>query len=324
MKTKNSLQDFFTKIKENISTKNTFIILIILVLATLSFYLYKNNEVYKKQNLEIQTEAKNLKLNLDDINQKYIDIIDKIEVTEKDKIGLFNSLNGVLSDYNGLMQNYDTKIKEVDILNKAVFLDDELLKKYSKFYFLNENYAPSSTELILSTYTLNNKDIRILTEVKPKLENMILAAKNANQNGSSTNNLGEVNLVVHSGYRSFAEQKGLKSAYTKTYGISKSNQFSADQGYSEHQLGTTVDITDGKSGLVTSFDKSSTFKWLQDNAHKYGFILSYNKNNTYYQYEPWHWRYVGVALATYMHENNLNFYDIDQNKIDEYKTKIFD
>ncbi len=315
---KNMLGSFFADKKQL-----TYIILII-ILATICVYLYKINLDFKKENILKAEEAKILKVSLDEINQKYIDIINKIEVTEKDKIALFNSLNGVLSDYNGLMQNYDTKIKEVDILNKAVFLDDELLKKYSKFYFLNENYTPSSTELILPTYTLNNKDIRILTEVKPKLESMILAAKNANQNGSSTNNLGEINLVVHSGYRSFLEQKGLKSAYTKTYGISKSNQFSADQGYSEHQLGTTVDITDGKSGLVTSFDKSSTFNWLRDNAHKYGFILSYNKNNSYYQYEPWHWRYVGVELATYMKTNNLNFYDIEQNKIDEYKTKIFD
>jgi D-alanyl-D-alanine carboxypeptidase len=313
---KNMLSSIFADKKQM-----AFIILIV-ILTSVCAYFYKINSDFKKQNILMAQEAVNLKTNLDEINQKYIDIISKIEVAEKDKISLFNSLNGVLSDYNGLMQNYDTKIKEVDILNKAVFLDDELLKKYSKFYFLNENYAPSSTELISNIYTLNNKEVRILTEVKPKLESMILAAKNANQN--STNTTSEINLVVHSGYRSFAEQKGLKSAYTKTYGISKSNQFSADQGYSEHQLGTTVDITDGKSGLVTSFDKTKTFEWLKDNAHKYGFILSYNKNNSYYQYEPWHWRYVGVELATYMHNNNLNFYDIDQNKIDEYKTKIFD
>ena len=299
-------------------------IILIMILISICGYLYKINLDFKKENILKAEEAKILKVSLDEINQKYIDIINKIEVTEKDKIALFNSLNGVLSDYNGLMQSYDTKIKEVDILNKAVFLDDELLKKYSKFYFLNENYAPSSTQIINTEYTLNNKEIKILSEVKPKLENMILAAKNADQNASSTNNFGEINLVVHSGYRSFAEQKGLKSAYTKTYGISKSNQFSADQGYSEHQLGTTVDLTDGKSGLVTSFEKTETFTWLKDNAYKYGFILSYNKNNSYYQYEPWHWRYVGVELATYMKTNNLNFYDIDQNKIDEYKTKIFD
>lgn len=307
MKTSN----FANKFKNN--KKDVLYIVVLIIISLLSIYLYRENKSYREQNNTILSDAKILKENLDSINQKYIDIANQIEISEKDKIFLFNSLNGVKSEYSGLMQNYDNKLKEVDTLSKAVFLDDELLKKYSKFYFLNENYVPSSTLLINSEYTLNNKEVKILSEVKPKLEDMILSAKSSN-----------INIVVHSGYRSFNEQKGLKSAYSKTYGISKANQFSADQGYSEHQLGTAIDITDGKSGLATSFDRTETFKWLQDNANKYGFILSYNKNNTYYQYEPWHWRYVGVELATYMKTNNLNFYDIDQNKIDEYKTKIFD
>lgn len=319
MKT-NNLNNILLKIKHN--KKILTALVLISTLLSICAYLYKINLDYKKQNILITEEAKILKINLDEINQKYIDIVNKIEVAEKDKIYLFNSLNGVKSEYNGLMQNYDAKLKEVDTLSKAVYYDDELLKKYSKYYFLNENYVPSSTEIISPIYTLNNKEVKILTEVKPKLENMLMAAQNYNQN--STNTTNNINLVIHSGYRSFAEQKGLKSAYTRTYGISKANQFSADQGYSEHQLGTTVDITDGKSGLSTNFDKTKSFMWLKDNAHKYGFILSYNKENKYYMYEPWHWRYVGVELASYMYSNNLNFYEIDQNKIDEYKTKIFD
>lgn len=319
MKT-NNLNNLLLKIKHDKKMLTGFAL--ISVLISICIYLYKINLDYKKQNIIITEEAKTLKINLDEINQKYIDIVNKIEMTEKDKIYLFNSLNGVKSEYNGLMQNYDAKLKEVDTLSKAVYYDDELLKKYSKYYFLNENYAPSSTEIISPVYTLNNKEIKILSEVKPKLENMLMSAQNYNQN--STNTTNNINLVIHSGYRSFSEQKGLKSAYAKTYGISKANQFSADQGYSEHQLGTTVDITDSKSGLSANFDKTKSFLWLKDNAYKYGFILSYNKENKYYMYEPWHWRYVGVELATYMHDNNLNFYDIDQNKIDEYKTKIFD
>jgi D-alanyl-D-alanine carboxypeptidase len=133
-----------------------------------------------------------------------------------------------------------------------------------------------------------------------------------------------INLVIHSGYRSFEEQKGLKGNYVQTFGLTKSNQFSADQGYSEHQLGTALDLSDGKTGLAVAFDKTDTFKWMVDNAYRYGFILSYNKNNPYYQYEPWHWRYVGVALATYMKNNNLKFYDMDQKEIDKYKVNIFD
>ena len=99
----------------------------------------------------------------------------------------------------------------------------------------------------------------------------------------------------------------------------------AGQGYSEHQLGTTLDfITPGQNGNLTGFDKTDAYLWLQNNAYKYGFILSYPKGNTYYMYEPWHWRFVGIKLATYLHDTNLNFYNMDQRDIDKYLINTFD
>jgi hypothetical protein len=53
-------------------------------------------------------------------------------------------------------------------------------------------------------------------------------------------------------------------------------------------------------------------------------VLSYPKNNKYYIYEPWHWRYVGVSLATWLHDNGKYLYDVDQREIDEYLLTIFD
>ncbi|MEK7495870.1 MAG: D-alanyl-D-alanine carboxypeptidase family protein, partial [Patescibacteria group bacterium] len=64
--------------------------------------------------------------------------------------------------------------------------------------------------------------------------------------------------------------------------------------------------------------------WLTENAYKYGFILSYPKQNTYYRFEPWHWRFVGVALATKLHDGNKYFYDLSQREIDQYLVSIFD
>ncbi len=294
-------------------TKDRVYVGVIVVLFLSSSYLLYANFEYKKQNQQFVADRDTLKFNLDELNAKYLDMAKQVEMNEADKMMLIQSFNQVGSQYNSLMQDYTIKTSEVDKLSKTVLIDDELLKKYSKYYFLNENYAPASTTLIDLNLTLNNKNVPILTEIKPKLENMINTAK-----------LENVTLVIHSGYRSFKEQMGLKSAYTQKFGLSKSNQFSADQGYSEHQLGTTVDISDGKSGLSTNFEKTPSFVWLQNNAHKYGFILSYPKNNSYYIYEPWHYRYVGVELATYLKTNNLNFYDLDQNVIDTYKIKIFE
>jgi D-alanyl-D-alanine carboxypeptidase len=142
---------------------------------------------------------------------------------------------------------------------------------------------------------------------------MLLAARNAGHE-----------LRIISGYRSFHEQSSLKNAYTVTYG-SGANSFSADQGYSEHQLGTTVDFTTSSLGSnFTKFDESKAFTWLKENAYKFGFILSYPERNGYYIYEPWHWRFVGVKLSAYLHTNNKHFYDLDQREIDSYLISIFD
>jgi len=135
----------------------------------------------------------------------------------------------------------------------------------------------------------------------------------------------DLNLLVQSAYRSFGTQSTLKATYTVSYGSTAANRFSADQGYSEHQLGTTVDFTTGVSGgALEGFDKTPEYVWLLENAHKYGFILSYPAGNTFYKFEPWHWRFVGVSLARKLHNNETNFYDADQRLIDSYLVKIFD
>ena len=323
--------DTFTKIEKSIFVVG---IILLMGLIILVGYFYKVNTDQKNNILVMKSEAKNLKADLESLNLKYVEILSQIEISEKDKTSLMQALSQVGVEYSSLMQNYNTKITEVDKLQKTVLIDDELLKKYSKYYFLNENYAPSSTSIINTDYTFNKKEISILTEVKPKLEQMILDARGSNINNANnniSNNTGtnsgsdkKIALVVNSGYRSFKEQKGLKGAYVQKYGLTKSNQFSADQGYSEHQLGTAVDLSDNNPDLSVSFDKTDTFAWLKDNAHKYGFILSYPKCNGYYMYEPWHYRFVGVELATYLYSNNLNFYDLDQKFIDGYKVKIFE
>ena len=95
--------------------------------------------------------------------------------------------------------------------------------------------------------------------------------------------------------------------------------------HSEHQLGTAVDFTTEKLGAnFSAFGSDPAYKWLLENAHRYGFILSYPPNNSYYKFEAWHWRYVGVSLATNLHDDGKYFYDLDQREIDRYLVKLFD
>jgi len=203
---------------------------------------------------------------------------------------------------------------DVGTLNKLSKVDRELLQKYSKVYFLSEHYAPPRFASVDEKY-LNNpaRELQVREEVWPFLDRLLKKASSS-----------DVSLLVVSAYRSFGEQEILKNGYKVTYGIG-ANQFSADQGYSEHQLGTTVDFTTPElNNNFSNFGKTEAYRWLQNNAHKYGFVLSYPEKNSHYQFEPWHWRFVGVDLAIDLYEEGKSFYDLDQRQINEYLVKIFD
>jgi LAS superfamily LD-carboxypeptidase LdcB len=78
------------------------------------------------------------------------------------------------------------------------------------------------------------------------------------------------------------------------------------------------------NGQLNGFDNTPAYGWLGANAHRFGFELSYPEGNDHYVYEPWHWRFVGVKLATHLYNQRLHFYDLDQREIDEYLVNIFD
>lgn len=202
----------------------------------------------------------------------------------------------------------------VDELEKLSATDKELLKKYSKVYFLNEHYVPLSLSEIPEEWRSKTAtSFQIHSEALPYLEDLMEEAEDEG-----------LDPRVQSAYRSFAKQTELKSSYTVTYG-SGANRFSADQGYSEHQLGTTMDFTTtNTNGTLVGFNNTPEYKWFLDNAYRFGFVLSYPEGNAYYKFEPWHWRFVGVDLARRLHKENINFYDMDQRIIDSYLVKIFD
>lgn len=205
--------------------------------------------------------------------------------------------------------------KQIDTLTKLTTIDPELLKKYSKVFFLSENYVPPRLKDVDQSYLADaEKPAQVLENMYPFLVDMTNAAKNSG-----------VPLLVISGYRSFEYQKNLKSDYKIIYGAGTANQFSAEQGYSEHQMGTAIDFGTTKSLTAeVTFEKTDAFKWLNDNAYKYGFVISYPKANKFYQYEPWHWRFVGKELALSLQERKMYFYEDDQRDIDSYLIKIFD
>lgn len=199
-------------------------------------------------------------------------------------------------------------------LDKLAKTDEELLAKYSKVYFLNENYTPSRLKQIDDKYVLpGKKDQYFHAQVIEHLEDMLDAAKK-----------DDMDLKIVSAYRSFDEQVDLKGQFTQVYGTG-ANAFSADQGYSEHQLGTTVDLTTPLiGGAYNSFKDTKEYQWLLENAHAYGFILSYPEGNSFYIFEPWHWRFVGTDLARDLNRKGQDFYSLDQRAINEYLLTFFE
>ena len=116
-------------------------------------------------------------------------------------------------------------------------------------------------------------------------------------------------LVFLSGFRSIDLQKNifysLKSARNQI--ASERARVSAPPGYSEHSTGFAIDIGDAlkrETDFEVEFENTEAFRWLKMNAAKYHFKLSFNKNNKYINYEPWHWRYEGSIEALKVFESS--------------------
>ncbi len=255
---------------------------------------------------ELRTENQNLQERNDEMSEQIIDLQDQLDEREED-------LEEAEEENEDLREQVEEVTQSVDTLQNTVSTDPELLKKYSRTYFLSENYKPESLAQIDQEYLYDDNSLTVLDKMWPRLEDMLEAAHD-----------DDVNLLVNSAYRPFDEQARLNDRYTRVYGTG-ANRFSAEQGYSEHQLGTAVDFTTPEVGSnFNGFGSTEAFEWLQENAHEYGFILSYPQDNQYYQYEPWHWRFVGEELAEDLEEANAHFYDWDQREIDAYRSELFE
>jgi D-alanyl-D-alanine carboxypeptidase len=116
---------------------------------------------------------------------------------------------------------------------------------------------------------------------------------------------GKGTLILNSGFRTYKNQQGLYNRTRDTRGLAVAEKLSARPGHSEHQLGLAADFSVKGQGCVimVCFGKTEAGIWLADNAHEFGFVLRYPKGYkpiTGFQYEPWHFRYVGTELATEM------------------------
>jgi D-alanyl-D-alanine carboxypeptidase len=164
-----------------------------------------------------------------------------------------------------------------------------------------DNYIPEDYEVNLLKLSNGKK---VDERIYPDLQKMFDDARAAG-----------LELFVAQGYRTADEQQKLLDNKQEAYeneGKSPAEakelaeQWVAVPGTSEHQLGIAVDI----NADTEKCKAEDVYKWLSENAHKYGFINRYPADKTEITgiiYEPWHYRYVGVDAAKIMHEEGSTY-----------------
>lgn len=305
-------------LRSQIISKSKLLAVAVLGAALLGYGGYRYALLYSQNALlgaELEKNEERLATTVRGLESNIAELADKLSRAEGENSALALALNAEQIKNASFEEQISGIASTVGILEKLSKTDPKLLEKYSKVYFLNEHYTPAALTDIDPTYVYNkDKPQQIHAKVWPYLRRLL---EDAPDDG--------ITLQIISAYRSFGTQTSLKSSYKVTYGAGTANQFSADQGYSEHQLGTAVDFTTPSIGVALSdFKSEAAYAWLTANAYRYGFVLSYPEENVYYRFEPWHWRFVGDDLARRLHAENEYFYDLDQREIDKYLISIFD
>lgn len=180
----------------------------------------------------------------------------------------------------------------------------------NKTFTVDANCVPVSTAKLDPSMTLYGKEIELETTVAKAVEALMKEMWAQ----------GWKEIVVTSGYRTYKYQSQLFNTYLgreqeahPTWTITQCEEevltYSARPGTSEHQTGLCIDlINTNNPKLDESFASHACYAWLQENAYKFGFILRFPKDKekvTGYNYEPWHYRFVGIDAAKQMHDGGL-------------------
>lgn len=178
--------------------------------------------------------------------------------------------------------------------------DLSMLMNVNKFYALSETYTPENLKNIDLTYAYDEEGKNKLIDYA--YDKFLELWQAANDQGFY--------LMVTSSYRDYESQKEIYDYRVSTWGERKADETAARPGHSEHQTGLVIDMTSKTEPLADSFTDSEAYKWLKENAYKYGFIERYPEGKTYltgYNPESWHWRYVGLEAAKTMHDEDITF-----------------
>ncbi len=271
------------------------IAIVLVIVAT--FIGYKN--LYKELNDNTDINNEKVKEEKTDIDVSY----KEYKNTSNFKL---ESLDRYIAYHNTHKEyDYEKIVTYVNIgLDKEFYsyignanLDKGKLVLCNKYLKLPDNYEPDDLEDISNEYFINGN---------PNVRKMRKEAKDAFERLSRASVEAGYSVYGQSAYRPYNMQVNLYNRAVNSLGRAQADIDTARPGHSEHQTGLTIDVSSTKDGNMLSFEDTDSFDWMQNNAHKYGFILRYRKDKvsiTGFMYESWHYRYVGIDVATDMHDN---------------------
>jgi len=298
---------------------------------TLDVAITSNNFNEKNLDLYLNIEYKesdnfitNINL-LSDIGYNKEEIANIFEILNEESIGTVITFNDYSKNLNNFFElsyfkedllerylkyekeedlDYETIVTYVNIgLDNPFYTNGKLVTNpndtdvlVNKYNYLGSNFIPNDLQTINST--CSDWSLQVQGVAKEAFESLCTDAKAIG-----------LDIIASSTYRSYSTQQTLYNNYAKRDGSAMADTYSARAGHSEHQLGLALDVT--KRGTnYTNFDQYDEFDWMQENAHLYGFILRYPKGKehiTGYMYESWHYRYLGVDLATKVYNSGLTY-----------------
>jgi len=243
-------------------------LVIVTVLGIGGYWMYK------------ETEVTNANKRVEAANQAYQTRVAEIEAKKKEPV--YITLPGA-ERIQAPVENYEDATNIWTLVNKSRPLPD--------------GYIPPDLTAPTVRTRLASQQVRGVI-IDPLNQMFDAAAKDGHS------------LVIGSAYRSYATQEQLFASYVAASGYALADKYSAHAGHSEHQTGLAVDIstTSQKCYLEECFTDTSDGEWLAANGYKFGFTLRYPQGKeaiTGYNFEPWHYRYVGIPLATALHQSNL-------------------
>lgn len=165
----------------------------------------------------------------------------------------------------------------------------------NKYHSLSKDFEASDIVKVSSTYAYSGMSLN-----KEAYDAFKRLADDAKKEGYT--------IVILSSYRTYDYQEKLWTDRKNKSGIEKADAYAARAGSSEHETGLAIDVADYNNPI--NFGEQEAYTWMLNNSYKYGYILRYPEGKediTGYDYEAWHYRYLGVDLATRVYNEGITF-----------------